>query len=239
MHAFKLLLRQQIRRIGSIARGDLRPEQEAVYQAIVDRDLRLLSIPNRFYPVNSAANYSLLYLLLRSAQEFEIKSLVELGSGQTSVLIEHLRQKGLLNGTQLTIEQDAVWSQHIASVVTHKVVTAPLLERSDAPRNYSGYDFSTVAIPAKIDCLIIDGPVAAESEQTFARLGALPLLEYLDGGGYVIIVDDAEREGERLLVTRIAAVLSKKGHEYKTAEIRAAKKQVVFASGRMRSAAFY
>lgn len=239
MHAFRLFLRQLFIRIGAVMSGDVRPEQEAVYQTIVDRDLRSLSIPNRFYPVNSAANYGLLYLMLRSAQELDIRSLVELGAGQTSVLIENLRQKGLLNGQQLTIEHDTGWAERIASVVTHQVVPVHLAARGDAPRNYRGYDLSSVTIPAKIDFLVIDGPEAFNRPQRFARLGALPLLEFLDPAGYVIIVDDAEREGERLLVEKIASALSKRGDQYRKAEIRGAKKQVIFASGRMQSAAFY
>lgn len=239
MSVLKVLLRQSLVRIGAVMSGDVRPEQEAVYQAIFDRDLMMLSIPNRFYPLNSAANYSLLYLLLRSAQELDIQSLVELGAGQTSILIESLSQKGLLKGQKLTIEHDDGWAERIGSAVTHSVVSVPLAGRNDAPRLYEGYDLSSIAVPAKIDFLIIDGPPAFGSRRTFARLGALPLLEFLDRDGYAIIIDDAEREGERLLVERVHAFLSKRGDQFRKVEIRGIKKQAIFASGRMQAAAFY
>jgi hypothetical protein len=240
MSTVKRFFRQQITRVGrTLNDNDLAPEREPVYQAIVDRDLHTLGIENRYYPLSGAANYSLLYLLLRSAQEFDIKRLVELGAGQTSLLIESLSQRGLLRGSRLTIEHDPSWAERIGQLITHEIMTVPLTSRNDAPRAYRGYDLESIADPENIDFLLIDGPPAFQSEQTFARFGVLALLKFLDPAGYVIIVDDAERTGERLLVTRIEQELAARGDNIKKAEIRATKKQVVLASGRFEAAAYF
>jgi hypothetical protein len=240
MRTVKRFLRRQVTRIGrTLNETGVAPEREPVYQSIVDRDLRTLGMENRYYPLSGAANYSLLYLLLRSAQEFDIRRLVELGAGQTSILIESLSQRGLLRGNRLTIEHDPGWAERIRQLVTHEIVTVPLISRDDAPRPYRGYDLTSVPVSEKIDFLIIDGPPAFHSEQAFARFGMLALLKFLDPAGYAIIIDDAERDGERLLATRIEHELAARGDNIKKAEIRATKKQVVLASGRFEAAAYF
>jgi hypothetical protein len=240
MSTVKRFLRRQITRVGrTLNENDLAPEREPVYQAIVDRDLRALGMENRYYPLSGAANYSLLYLLLRSAQEFDIGRLVELGAGQTSILIESLNQRGLLRGSRLTIEHDPNWAERIRQLVTHQIMTVPLISRDDAPRHYRGYDLTSITDCENIDFLIIDGPPAFHSGQAFARFGMLALLKFLDPTGYAVIVDDAEREGEHLLVTRIEQELAARGDNIKKAEIRATKKQVVLASGRFEAAAYF
>jgi hypothetical protein len=236
----KHFVRRLLARFGRALRSDeVRPENEAVYQTIVDRDLSRLSISNRFYPLGGAANYGLLYIILRAAQEFEIRSLIELGAGQTSILVDKLAESGVLSGLQLTLEHDPDWAQKIGKLVGHQILRVPLAPRYDAPKAYRGYDLRSITCPDRIDFLVIDGPPAAESDQIFSRWGALPLLQFLDPEGYAIVVDDAEREGERLLIARIREALAQRGDNFQTTEIRAAKKQVIFASGRMKAAAYF
>jgi hypothetical protein len=240
MRVAKRFLRAKIARLGAALRGDdLKPESEAVYQAIVDRDLRRLSIPNDFYPLGGAANYGLLYILLRAAQELKIRSLIELGAGQTSILISRLGESGLLTGQRLTVEHDPQWVQRLGPLVGHRIETVPLVPRRDGPKPYRGYDLSSVTSSRVIDFLIIDGPPASDSSQAFARLGALPLLQLLDPEGYVIVIDDAERYGERFLIARIRELLAERGDNIHATEVKAAKKQVILASGRLKAAAYF
>jgi len=232
-------LRHQLLRIDSGLHGDVRPEREVIYQNIVDRDLSTLSIPNNFYPLNAAANYGLLYLILRSAQELDIQSIVELGAGQSSLLIDALRKRGTITGSALTIEHDEEWAARIKASVSHQVATVPLTERSDKAYVYAGYDLSAVSFPSKIDFLLIDGPLGWGGGRTFARHGALPILEQLDPEGFLVIVDDAEREGEKALASRIHSRLTDRGLNFKSGHVLGSKRQEIFASGRMISAAFY
>jgi hypothetical protein len=229
--------RQQLLRIDSGLRGGVRPECEVIYQNIVDRDLAALSIPNRFYPLNAAANYGLLYLILRSAQELDIQSVVELGAGQSSLLIDALRKCNAIRGDALTIDHDADWATRTSTIVSHQVATAPLITIADKLYTYEGYDLSKVHLPERIDLLIIDGPIGWGEGRAYARHGALPILERLDADGFLVIVDDAERE--KALVSRIYSLLNSKGIKFKAGRILASKRQDFFASGKMAAAAFY
>ena len=239
MNELRRILRKQLLRIDSGLRAGTKPELEVVYQNIFDRDLAAIAIPNIFYPLNAAANYSLLYLVLRSAREFEIRSVVELGAGQTTVLLNCLRKHGILKGEALTIEHDAAWSERIKRDVDHPVATVPLVERQDGPYRYKGYDFSAVKMPQCIDLLLIDGPVAYDEKRMYSRHGALALLDRLNPNGFIIIVDDAERDGEAALAERIREYFLIKNIEFAAGLSNAAKRQILFATGTMTAAAFF
>ncbi|QAU48752.1 hypothetical protein XH91_27635 [Bradyrhizobium guangzhouense] len=220
----------------------MKPELEAVYQSIFDRDLAGLGIPNTFYPLGGAANYSFLYLILRAAQEHEIRSIVELGAGQTTLLLDALRRKHVIKTDAIvTMENDRFWASHIGGKVTHEIKCVPLRATRTADLQYSGYDLTNVDLPSKIDLLLIDGPVGWGSpDLTFARLGALPILDHLNTDeGFLIVVDDAEREGEKALVANISSTLQGRGVSFHQGQVTALKRQVVFASGNMSAAAFY
>jgi hypothetical protein len=64
-------------------------------------------------------------------------------------------------------------------------------------------------------------------------------LERLDPDGFLVIVDDAEREGEKALVSRIYSRLESKGIKFSSGRVLASKRQAIFASGKMAAAAFY
>jgi hypothetical protein len=167
----------------------------------------------------------------------KFRSVLELGAGQSSLLLDALRRTGHLEATIVTIEHDPVWARTVAAMVQHEVKTVPLREYQDeGSRRYRGYDFAGALPASNIDLLIIDGPPAWSEDQSFARHGCLQLLDCLDPTGFLIIVDDAERPGEVVLCERIERKVGKaasRGHTI------ASKRQVIFASGSLRKAAFF
>ncbi|SCB26913.1 hypothetical protein GA0061098_1004206 [Bradyrhizobium shewense] len=226
--------RKQLSRLGTALRGGVRPEFEAVYQRIFDRDIERLGIVNDFYPVSSAANYSLMYLISRLVQSFQFQQIVELGAGQTTLLIDAFKKRGIFDGSAITVEHDNFWRNFIQEKVGHELKLVPLSGSAYA----GGYDFAKVEIPSKIELLLIDGPPAFGSRY-LSRHSALPLVELLNHNGFVIVIDDAERRGESELAKRIADVLSKKHLNYRIGDVLAAKRQTVIASGKFESAAFF
>jgi len=90
-----------------------------------------------------------------------------------------------------------------------------------------------------IDLLIIDGPPAFSSNTIFSRLGALELVQHLNPSQFIIVVDDAEREGELLLAKKIIANLKKRGIEHTWTEVVARKRQLIIAGGDFTGAAYY
>src|SRR5215469_14551483 len=63
------------------------------------------------FPVESAANYSLLYVILRAYLELPISRVLEIGSGQTSLLLDSLSKSERRSLSVLTIEHDKHWSE--------------------------------------------------------------------------------------------------------------------------------
>jgi hypothetical protein len=216
-----------------------RPSQEAVYQRIFDRDLESLGLQNFYYPVGFAANYGLLYIILRAAKTFTFRQVVELGAGQTTLLIDALRRAGILKADALTIEHDQNWATQIQASVSHSVLRVGLVNSKDTYANYEGYDLDAIAIPSDIDLLIIDGPPAGDANKKYARHSAMRLLDNLDPNGFLIIVDDCERVGEVALVERIDKYLRTKDFEFCRGTVAAAKMQSIFAARRLLGAAFF
>jgi hypothetical protein len=215
------------------------PALEPVYQHLFERDLKSLELADTFYPVGAAANYGLLYLVLRAAKSFSFQQVVELGAGQTTLLIDALRRNGTLKAGALTIEHDADWAAKLSATVEHRICRVGLVAAGDDHATYECYDFQSAPIPEMVDLLIIDGPPGGRPELRFARHGAVRLLDRLDPGGFIVIVDDAERLGEAALVERIDKYLRTNGIEFRRGIVTAAKCQSIFAAGRLLGAAFY
>jgi hypothetical protein len=216
-----------------------RPELEAVYQRIFERDLQQVGATNRFYPVRSAANYGLLYFLLRVARETEPSSILDLGAGQTSLLFDELRQCGVLKANITTVEHDQTWADYVKARVSHEVRLVGLKHYEDGDLSYDGYDFGDVELHPTIDLLVVDGPPATTREQQYARHCCLELLDRLDPAGFVIVVDDAHRSGEALLCDVIARKLRLRQIAFTRGQVVANKRQTVFASGQFSHTAFY
>ena len=53
-----------------------------IYRDLFLRELARLGVEDGFYPIGGAANYSLLYLVLRAMTEFPVSSILEVGAGK-------------------------------------------------------------------------------------------------------------------------------------------------------------
>jgi hypothetical protein len=216
-----------------------RPTLEAVYQRIFERDLERCQLENVYYPVGPAANYSLLYFILRACRENKFQSVLELGAGQSSLLFNAMKTHGILHADIITIEHDQKWAKIIGSKVNHEVRVFPLMKYNDGPLSYHGYDFNNLQRELKIDFLLVDGPPAWSKKFQYSRHGCLQLLERLNPAGFVIVVDDAERWGEASLCERIDKELRARGYSFSRGIIRSNKVQSVFSSGHCIQAAYY
>lgn len=205
---------------------------EAVYQRLVERELVKLNINDTFYPVAGAASYSLFYLLIRSAQELPIASVLELGAGESSKLLDALAKQGILDATITTLEHDARWAELVSAAVSHPIVTTSLT-------SLSGYDLAPVKNLQGINLLLIDGPPASSESTAFARVGAVDLIDVLDNDNFLIIIDDAHRIGEMLLADKIETALTDRSMKFRKGQIITSKRQIVFGGGALERAAYY
>jgi hypothetical protein len=207
---------------------------EIVYRELLLRDLAKLGIPDRFYPVGSAANHSLLYLVLRCYVELPVTRVLDVGAGQTSLLLDELNRK-LGKAQVTTLEHDAGWGRLIGAVVAH-----PVLRRDLMPMRIAGIDtrmHDTTGLPGPFDMIVMDAP---PGRSRYSRLGLLHLMQdFMDRGNFVAIMDDAERGGEMQTLRQCSAWLRDNRIPHDTSTVRAAKRQRIFAAGTMRQACYF
>jgi hypothetical protein len=214
------------------------PGLEPVYQRIFEREIAKMGIADEFFPVGSAANYGLMYAVLRVICQFKPKFILELGAGQTSLLLDRVARAGILESKILTVEHDPLWSAHIGGQVRHRIQRLDLKPHQDDGLRYVGYDIGALALDEPIDMLLVDGPPGGEARLKHSRHGCIGLLKRLNPGGFVVIVDDAERSGEAKLCGRIAGYFRSANIEFKRGHITTNKRQEIFASGPYSGAAY-
>jgi hypothetical protein len=180
------------------------------------------------YPVGSAANAGLLYTVFRLAEDFPGLDWLELGAGQSSLLLDALARAGRI-GTALTLEHDADWAARIGARVGHEVRTAPLRPAEVLGVAAATYDF---APERRYDIVVVDGPIGTPRR---SRWGALKLLETALADEFVVLFDDAERPGERETIARFLAMQPAAGHVF----IHAMKSQCLVFSEKYRALASY
>ncbi|CAM3032861.1 MULTISPECIES: hypothetical protein [Sphingomonas] len=209
------------------------PGLEAIYRDLFLRELKLLGEEDRFFPTGGAANYSLLYLILRIGADFRPTSVLDVGAGQSSLLWAMLQRRGLV-GEVLTLENDPDWGERIAAQVTHEVLVTPLASRTVGKREVTTYDWSAARAGRRFDVVLCDGP---RGTPRHSRGGVLAMLDDLPHD-FALILDDAERDGEQDTVGAIHARLQADRVDYGVGVVRAAKTQVLFAGGRFLPATF-
>ena len=204
---------------------------ELLYQQLFAQKCSLLGLRNDFYPVGSAANYGLLYLLGRILSEQKALSILELGSGETTRLIDQLRDD---DATHVCLEDDATWHTRISPRLRRcDYRLRPLVSRTIEGRPCLTYPDLSVE---RFDLLVVDGPHETEDR---SRIGCLEPIRENTNQDFVIILDDCERKGERQTRAFIEMALRQKGATFRYRELRAKKTQGVFAAGRFDEVLFY
>ena len=200
--------------------------QELLYERNFAHALDRFGLENRYYATEGSASFSLLYLLLRAVTELPLKYVVELGCGQTSLLLDALQQVQPLQ--TVSLEHDPEWARRIQAQVEHPVVQADLVERRIRGRLVWTYDFD-LAGTKSCNLLLVDGPPQATRH---SRWGALEWVERGLGDDFLILFDDAERRGELDTIEETLALLREQGRSFRTRFFYSVKWQFAIAGGR-------
>jgi predicted O-methyltransferase YrrM len=202
---------------------------ELYYQAIFDTAVARsgLDVPPLF-PIGSAANYSLLYLIFRLLRDFPRLGILELGAGQSTILLAAMHRAGLASAIT-TLEHDPGWAEAIRDKVGHQVLVAPLRQESILGVMTECYE---VELTGRFDCILVDGPIGTPRQ---SRWGALQLLQQNLAEDFIVIFDDAERPGERDTIERFLLLHPSAEHSF----IHAAKSQCIVFTGKYRLAGSY
>lgn len=137
-----------------------------------------------FYPTAGAANYSLLYTLMRCVTELPVSNVLELGMGQSTILLD------ALGVDTVSVDHEEPWVNRMGEQVKHRCIHAPLVQREVHGFKVPTYDFA----PSKFDMVLVDGPQGTPRR---SRWCALDVLEKCLGDEFIVIFDDAARRGEQ------------------------------------------
>jgi predicted O-methyltransferase YrrM len=208
--------------------------REIVYQNLVHRELDRLNIRDPFYPLRSAATYSYLYLLLRAVQELDGLRILELGAGQSTVLLDRLAAQFPLQCT--TLEHDVHWVEQIRSQVRHPVLHAPLVPRAIRGQISDVYDPRVLEQGQRFNALLVDGP---RSIRRRSRWGSLEFIENWLDPEFLILFDDAERRGELQTIGAALQLLDERDCRYGSQLTRSINSQFVIATEGFQRALYF
>lgn len=204
---------------------------EQIYQGIFEQQCRRHGVDEVFYPVGAAASYSLMYLLTRVMTELPVQRVIELGSGQSTILIDRLRPTA---GMHVAYEQSEIWARTVAARAPRcELRCSPLADTVFEGVRYAGFG---ALQKADFELLLVDGPNGTDHA---SRYDCVPLVEANQAREFVVIVDDADRPGERETVAALTAVLTRRGIEHKLNHLHGRNTQAVITTAGMRAASYF
>jgi hypothetical protein len=162
-----------------------------------------------FLPVSgSALSFESILTICNDILINERKAVIEFGSGISTLAIASLIRRKGLSCRFVSVDGNAAW-QAMVSRCLHDAGTAEGVELIHAPvvphrlaiAGNTWYDLDShrdSIAASKFDSLIVDGPEACNDQIALARYPALPFLrDHLDFERCFVLLDDAERAGER------------------------------------------
>ena len=187
-------------------------------------------------PGRCALGYPALYALYRTLDEFQPKSILEMGLGFSTRVIGSYA--GYFGAKHWIVEHDESWIQFFFNKHGKNPDTEVVcLERKEG--NYSGkwinstepvkfYDnFANSFAGEKFDFIFVDGPQGSDE---YSRVDITELLPECLADSFVIMVDDSERNGERRTINVISDILKKFNIAHEIVEYDGLKNTVLIVS---------
>lgn len=198
---------------------------EAIYQHLFLRELKAHDLQDTYTPIGGAASYSLLYHIVRSLVCVQPPQVLELGAGQSSLLLSAC--KGVVfGGDILTIEQDKGWAEAISRRVGHEVRHVPVgISKVGFSSTLRYEGLKTRLGERKFGVVVVDGPTGS---RMFSRSSILDLVPNLSRDKFVVIFDDTNRFGEKQVVRVLSEKLRKEFEHVSEYTIRSSRHQSVF-----------
>lgn len=132
------------------------------------------------------------------------KLILELGSGSSTVVLAAAAGE-VAESQVVSLESDSGFARRTRTMISNysgglraEVRDAPLTEIFLNGTHYLWYDTSAISDLSNIDLVFVDGPVSTSGP--FSRYPALPLLVDRLASNGVIVVDDANRRGEKVMI---------------------------------------
>lgn len=187
-----------------------------------------------FSPGRWAIRYPVLYVMYRILNEARPKRILELGLGQSTRMIAQYAaaHEGV---THQVVEHDLEWISFFqndfqlpsnSKIVQLDREMVPYQE-AEAVRVFT--NFRETFSGQKFDFIFIDAPLGGDMKQ-YARIDVLGLLPECLSENFVIMIDDANRIGEKRTIAEIQKRLDEAGILYKCGRYSGRKDTVVIAA---------
>ncbi len=139
------------------------------------------------------------------------RTILEFGSGLSTILIARLIKKNNIPCTIYTIEHDKNWFDLLNTILIKEntienvvSIHAPLSSSKKSKNELNWYNEEAIinSLTDKLlfDLVIIDGPPAHEKSKSLSRYPALPFIKNKLNKSYSIYLDDASRNGEQEVI---------------------------------------
>jgi len=185
-----------------------------------------------FFPDGFAANASLLYLLFKILQKTKPRTILELGSGQSTKFTTRYVKEN--ESSQITILEDCEeWFEktnpNIFLSKRSRYICSPLEQTTFGKRKCFWYSTKILAEEDKTyDLILVDGPFGT---RRYSRIGIANFLpKIIDKKNFILVFDDAARMGELDTIKAIKKILRKKSILYIEFHVYGSKKQTCLVS---------
>lgn len=171
-----------------------------------------------FSPGRWAAGYQMLYVMYRVLDEVKPQSILELGLGQTTKMIAQYAAE-YNHVRHIVVEHDASWisffkrSYEIPNNTSIAQLDREFVSYKEAKAVRVFKDFAKTFGKEKFDFIVVDAPLGGDMKE-YARIDILSILPECLCDNFVILVDDANRSGEKKTLSEIERVLRENNIEY-------------------------
>ncbi|MDT0645316.1 class I SAM-dependent methyltransferase [Zunongwangia sp. F260] len=137
-------------------------------------------------------------------------SVLEFGSGITTILIARMIKKNKLNIVYKSVEHNLEWKNYLHNKLQEEGLLDQVeliyadLKKVAKDNETIWYDcdhLNNVLENIFFDLIIVDGPPANYPEIRYARLPVVDFIKYKLKSNYCIFIDDAHRDGEKEMIS--------------------------------------
>lgn len=167
-------------------------------------------------PYDMSINYSMLYVLTRIVNDYEIKNILEFGLGQSSIFINAFVEQRETSTIHHIIEHDMEWIKFFRSKISNKseIIQLNLKKENTSENTVQVYDNLLTNIKRPYDLYIVDGPKGLPH---FSRFDICHIaMNFHKDDQFIIIMDDYHREGEKETIEKLKSILNDKSIPFKS-----------------------
>ena len=196
-----------------------------------------------FSPGRAAIGYPTLYALYRILDEFQPKSILELGLGQSTKMIGSYvkwKEQKSEECKHIVVEHDKNWIEFFknsfelskSSEIMQLDLIKPSLDWENGTQiEVNMYkDFAKCLTGKVFDLIFIDGPFGSD---VVSRIDIIDLLPECLNDSFILILDDAERYGEQNTLKMITNQLNENDIKYARSYYSGEKSSAIITSGNL------